>query len=142
VHFDARQSVAVAVAINAPTPPLRDGISALLYRLTCGEQESVPRTPEVSAAAFRENELAGAFRGGDGSLQLSIESVSGGRLTLTIANPTTGFVLKRPLALDAQGHVADFSMSETTQEHPLSFFRDPADGTPALMLGWQAYRRA
>jgi CubicO group peptidase (beta-lactamase class C family) len=132
IRFDRATRVAIAVALNATAPHVRDFVLATLA------SELVRRVPRRDAAPFpfALDALEGTYLGpGGGLVRAHCERE---RLVCLIGREHKRDTLRVELSLDAAGRLA---LRSPLPQLSIGFFAAPQDGAMALMLGLSAYRR-
>ena len=132
LRFDAATGVAMAVALNATAPHVRDFVLATIA------SEIVRRLPRQEAPPFRFDfaALQGTYVGpGRGVVRARLERE---RLLCEIGREHKREALAVELSLDAAGRLV---LRSAVPQLSLGFFAEPHDGAMALMLGLSAYRR-
>jgi CubicO group peptidase (beta-lactamase class C family) len=132
LRFDASKRVAIAVALNACAPHVRDFVLATLAA------ELVRRPSPRDAAPFRFDfaALAGTYVGpGRGIVRARC---AGGRLVCEIGREHAADTLRVELSLDAAGRL---TLRSPVPRLSIGFFEEPRSGAIGLMLGLSAYRR-
>lgn len=132
LRFDADTRVAIAVALNAMAPHVRDFVLATLAG------ELVRRVPRQDAEPFPLDlaELQGTYLGpGRGIVRARCER---DRLTCVIGREHKRETLAVGLSLDAAGRLA---LHSPLPQLSIGFFMAPQDAAMGLMLGLSAYRR-
>lgn len=132
LRFDVETGIAIAVALNATAPHIRDFVLATLA------SELARRVPRQDTApfAFDFAALQGRYLGpGGGVVNARCERE---RLVCVIGREHRRETLTVELSLDAAGRLA---LRSPVPQLSMGFFTEPQDGEPALMLGLSAYRR-
>ena len=132
LRFDAETGVAMAVALNAIAPHVRDFVLATVA------SELVRRVPRREAEPFQLElaALQGTYLGpGGGVVRARYER---DRLACEIGREHKRETLNIDVSLDAAGRLA---LRSPLPQLSIGFFTAPQDGVPALMLGLSAYRR-
>lgn len=132
VRFDGPARVAVAVALNAVAPHVRDFVLATVAA------ELVGRAPQRHAEpfGFELAALAGTYIGpGGGTVRAHYAS---NRLVCEIGREHKLNTLSVELSLDSAGRLA---LRSSVPQLSIGFFAAPQDGAVGLLLGLSAYRR-
>jgi len=132
LRFDAETGIAMAVALNATAPHVRD------FVLSTIASELVRRVPRQASAPFELDlaRLQGTYLGpGGGVVRAHCEDE---HLVLTIGREHRRETLTAELSLDAAGRLA---LRSPVPQLSVGFFAAPEDDGMALMLGLSAYRR-
>jgi CubicO group peptidase (beta-lactamase class C family) len=132
LRFDARERVAIVVALNAAAPHVRDFILATLAA------ELVRRPAARDAAPFELNfaALEGTYVGpGRGVVRARCND---GRLVCEIGREHKTEALRIELSLDTAGRLR---LRSPVPQLSIGFFAEPRSGAMGLMLGLSAYRR-
>jgi CubicO group peptidase (beta-lactamase class C family) len=133
LRYDAPSRVAVAVALNATAPHVRDFILATVAA------ELVRRPPARDTATFPFDfpALAGTYLGpGGGVVRARCDD---GRLVCEIGREHRRETLTAELSLDSQHRPA---LRSPVPQLSIGFFAEPQSGALGLMLGLSAYRRS
>ncbi len=132
LRFDVDTQVAIAVALNATAPHVRDLVLATL----ASEIVRRPAPREADAFGFDLPALAGTYLGpGGGIVRARFERE---RLVCEIGREHKLETLTVELTLDGAGRLAPRSVMPQLS---IGFFTEPQDGGTGLMLGLSAYRR-
>jgi CubicO group peptidase (beta-lactamase class C family) len=132
LRFDAREGVAIAVALNAAAPHVRDFILGTVAA------ELVRRPPPRAAGPFELDfaELGGTYVGpGGGIVRVRCD---GGRLVCEIGREHKTHTVRVELSLDTHGRL---TLRSPVPQLSIGFFSEPHSGALGLMLGLSAYRR-
>jgi CubicO group peptidase (beta-lactamase class C family) len=132
LRFDARARIAVAVALNATAPHLRDYILATV----CGELVGRRAEPETAPFGFDLVQLEGTYLGPGAGIVLA--RCEGERLVCEIGREHRREKLRIELALDAAGHLV---LRSPVPHLSVGFFTEPHGGCASVMIGLSAYRR-
>jgi CubicO group peptidase (beta-lactamase class C family) len=132
LRFDADTRVAIAVALNAAAPHVRDFVLATV----ASEIVRRPVQREGEPFAFELAALAGTYLGpGGGLIRTRFERE---RLVCEIGREHRRETLTVELALDGGGRLA---LRSPVPQLSIGFFAAPHDGAMGLMLGLSAYAR-
>jgi len=132
LRYDASKRVAMAVALNAAAPHVRDFILATLAA------ELVRRPPRRDEApfGFEFTELEGTYLGpGRGVIRARCND---GRLFCEIGREHKAETLSIELSLDTTGRLA---LRSPVPQLSIGFFAEACSDAIGLMLGLSAYRR-
>jgi hypothetical protein len=132
LRFDADTRVAIAVALNAAAPHVRDFVLATV----ASEIVRRPVQREGEPFAFELAALAGTYLGpGGGLIRTRFERE---RLVCEIGREHRRETLTVELALDGGGRLA---LRSPVPQLSIGFFAAPHDDAMGLMLGLSAYAR-
>ncbi len=132
LRFDADTRVAVAVALNATAPHVRDFVLATV----ASEIVRRPTQRDARPFPFELAALEGTYVGpGGGLIRARFERE---RLVCEIGREHRRETLTAELALDGSGRLA---LRSPLPQLSLGFFAAPGDGAMGLMLGLSAYAR-
>ncbi len=132
LRFDAETRVAIAVALNAAAPHVRDFVLATV----ASEIVRRPAQREGAPFAFALAALAGTYLGpGGGVIRARFERE---RLVCEIGREHKRETLTVELALDGGGRLA---LRSPVPQLSIGFFAAPQDSAMGLMLGLSAYAR-
>ncbi len=132
LRFDPATRVAIAVALNAAAPHVRDFVLATV----ASEIVRRPARREGGPFAFELAALAGTYLGpGGGLIRARFERE---RLVCEIGREHKRDTLAVELALDGGGRLA---LRSPVPQLSIGFFAAPHDGAMGLMLGLSAYAR-
>jgi CubicO group peptidase (beta-lactamase class C family) len=133
LRYDAPSRVAVAVALNAAAPHVRDFVLATVAA------EILRRPPARDTAAFGFDfaELEGTYLGPGGGIVRARRH--DGRLVCEIGREHRLQTLTAELSLDSQRRLA---LRSPVPQLSIGFFTEPQSGAAGLMLGLSAYRRS
>jgi CubicO group peptidase (beta-lactamase class C family) len=139
IRYDPTVDVVIAIALNARTLPLRDGLVDLALRIArqgrnSYKHSSSPRVPDI----FRPRELLGRYVGARFDFEMMVTDHEGG-LRLNVRNPLTSKCITRPLIVDAKHGI--ISASTGVARIPVCFFREPHAGIPCVMFGWHVFKQ-
>jgi CubicO group peptidase (beta-lactamase class C family) len=131
LRYDAPSRVAVAVALNATAPHVRDFVLATVAA------EILRRPPARDSAAFGFSfaELEGTYLGPGGGIVRA--RCLDGRLVCEIGREHRRETLTAELSLDSQRRLA---LRSPVPQLSIGFFTEPQSGATGLMLGLSAYR--
>jgi CubicO group peptidase (beta-lactamase class C family) len=132
LRYDAPSRLAVAVALNATAPHVRDFVLATVAA------EILPRPPARAGAAcgFDFAALEGTYWGPGGGIVRA--RCDDGRLVCVIGREHRHETLTAELSLDSQRRLA---LRSPVPQLSIGFFTEPQSGAVGLMLGLSAYRR-
>jgi CubicO group peptidase (beta-lactamase class C family) len=132
LRFDVDTGVAIAVALNATSPHVRDFVLATIA------SEVVRRVPRQEAPAFRFDlaALQGDYLGPGGGIVRARYAHQ--QLVCEIGREHRRERLTVELSIDDAGRLA---LRSPVPQLSIGFFAEPQDGAMALMLGLSAYRR-
>jgi CubicO group peptidase (beta-lactamase class C family) len=133
LRYDASSRVAVAVAMNATAPHVRDFVLATVT----AEILRRPPARDGSAFGFDFAALEGTYLGPGGSI-VRARCVDG-RLVCEIGREHRRETLTAELSLDSQRRLA---LRSPVPQLSIGFFTEPQSGAVGLMLGLSAYRRS
>jgi len=132
LRFDADTHIAIAVALNAAAPHVRDFVLATV----ASEIVRPPARREAEPFAFELPALEGTYLGpGGGLIRTRFERE---RLVCEIGREHKREMLTVELALDGGGRLA---LRSPVPQLSIGFFAAPHDGAIGLMLGLSAYAR-
>jgi len=132
LRFDADTRVAIAVALNASAPHVRDFVLATV----ASEVVRAPAQRETAPFAFELAALEGTYLGpGGGLIRARFERE---RLVCEIGREHKRETLTVELALDGGGRLA---LRSPVPQLSIGFFTAPHNGAMGLMLGLSAYAR-
>jgi CubicO group peptidase (beta-lactamase class C family) len=132
LRFDASKRVAIAVALNAAAPHVRDFILATL----AAELVRRPAPLQAPPFGFDFSALAGTYVGpGNGIVHARCDRE---RLVCEIGREHKAGTLSLELSLDAAGRL---QLRSPVPQLSIGFFAEPQEGAIGLMLGLSAYRR-
>lgn len=142
LRFDPRLGIAIAVGVNAAQPHLRD---LVVERITEAVGLGLEGAAHASDAARSARDLGRSWepellRGrylGPGTAEAAA-TVEGDRLVIVIASGATAMKLRAEVARAPGGGL---TVASALPSVSIGFFREP-DGTPGLMIGNRAYKRA
>jgi len=132
LRYDAPSRMAVAVALNATAPHVRDFVLATVAA------EILRRPPSRDAAAFSFDfaELEGTYLGpGGGFVRARCHD---DRLVCEVGREHRRETLTAELSLDSQRRLA---LRSPVPQLSIGFFTEPQSSAVGLMLGLSAYRR-
>jgi CubicO group peptidase (beta-lactamase class C family) len=133
LRFDVDKRVAIAVALNATAPHVRDFVLATV----ASEIVGAPAKREAEPFAFELAALEGTYVGpGGGIVRARFERE---RLVCEIGREHKQGTLTVELALDGGGRLA---LRSPVPQLSIGFFAEPQHGAIGLMLGLSAYARA
>jgi CubicO group peptidase (beta-lactamase class C family) len=132
LRFDVGTRVAIAVALNAAAPHVRDYVLATV----ASELVGCPTKGEAAPFAFELAALEGTYAGpGRGLVRARCER---DRLVCEIGREHKLETLTVELALDGGGRLV---LRSPLPQLSIGFFAEPQQGAIALMLGLSAYAR-
>jgi CubicO group peptidase (beta-lactamase class C family) len=132
LRYDVSARVAVAVALNATAPHVRDFVLATV----AAEILRRPPTRDAAAFGFDFAALEGTYFGPGGGI-VRARCVDG-RLVCEIGREHRRETLTAELSLDSQRRLA---LRTSVPQLSIGFFTEPQSGAAGLMLGLSAYRR-
>jgi hypothetical protein len=132
LRYDAPARVAVAVALNATAPHVRDFVLATVTA------EILRRPPARDGTAFGFDfaALEGTYLGPGGGIVRA--RCHDDRLVCEIGREHRRETLTAELSLDSQRRLA---LRSSVPQLSVGFFTEPQSGATGLMLGLSAYRR-
>jgi CubicO group peptidase (beta-lactamase class C family) len=132
LRFDTQARVAIAVALNATAPHVRDFILATV----AGELVRRPAPREAAPFGFDFAALTGTYLGpGGGVVRAHCDH---DRLVCEIGREHRRDTLRVELSLDAGGRLV---LRSPVPQLSIGFVAEPQGGALGLMLGLSAYRR-
>jgi hypothetical protein len=132
LRFDADARVAIAVALNATAPHVRDFVLATV----AGELVRRPAPREAAPFELELPALAGTYLGPGGGIVRARRDSD--RLVCDIGREHKRDTLRVELSLDGAGRLA---LRSPMPQLSVGFFTEPQSGAVGLMLGLSAYRR-
>ncbi len=133
LRFDVASRIAIAVALNAAAPHVRDFVLAAVASEILGRTAK----PDAQPFPFELAALEGTYVGpGRGVVRARCERE---RLVCDIGREHKLETLTVELALDGDGRLA---LRSPVPQLSIGFFAQPHDGAIGLMLGLSAYARA